>query len=868
MEVAHLTSFGIPLSLVETWQERLGKTLLPVQSRAVREFDLLGGQSLLICSPTSSGKTFCGELAAAAAICNRRKAIFLLPLKSIAEEKFAEFRSRYQELGVRVAISTSDHQEFDNRIGRGEFDLALVIYEKFNQLLIRNIDLLTLIDLILVDEVQMLGESKRGAALELALLKVLAAERRPQLVALSGVLREPQTLAEWLGCRLLTDDFRPVELRQGVLFGGRFVYREHNSKAESNETLSELDFDDPEETLLANVRELAGRGEQVLVFLKSKRNCAALAWRLAESSFAAGAAETIERLLAEVSSQLTEQLVSTLQAGVAFHHAGLSCRQRQILESGFRRGEIKVLVSTTTLAMGVNLPAQTVFVDCFKFETGKNSGRPLIAPLSWGEYEGMSGRAGRICARPEFGRAVLIASSEFERELLWQSYVMGEPEPLRSALAERSLVDILLDLIASGEVGNAAEAESLLQGSFEADSAKFASEAVAGALEQLKRLRLIEAASEKLRATPLGSLLAGYGVSVAGGQLLLAEVQDYAGVDPLSWLYLAVGLPDIDSLPHLNYRDQQEPGRYRGLLREYVAAPGDLAPLLKSLSGADHLLGATELTKLRAALALLDWIGDLSIAEIEARHLVSLGQLLQLSEAAAWLLDCAGALAALLNQPHHLSEALHRLAAAVGQGFDLPDTVIPHLGLSAEQRDAAWALARAGLSEPADFNEPNRARLNLILGEKLTEELIARFSKQHEDAEEVAEMPKLKVSGRERGSRVLLQFDSTEINVSPKSFNYLFKLAAARLMSQEGWLSKEEIEPGFNQAKNIYRVKQELKSFRTGLEQFIENNKSGHYRINLLPDQILIDFETMSDCPDLELAALAQRVRERQTVAN
>ncbi|MFH2056003.1 MAG: DEAD/DEAH box helicase [bacterium] len=868
MQVAHLTSFGIPETLVETWRQRLGSTLLPVQSRAVREFDLLSGQSLLICSPTSSGKTFCGELAAAAAICNRRKAIFLVPLKSIAEEKFVEFRNRYESLGVRVVISSGDHHEYDRRIARGEFDLALIIYEKFNQLLIRNIDLLGIVNLLLVDEVQMLGEGKRGAALELALLKVLAAEPRPQLVALSGVLHEPELLADWLGCRLLADEFRPVELRQGVLYGGRFDYREHNSGTLSSEILSELEFEDPEELLLASVKLLVNRGEQVLVFVKSKRDCAGLAWRLAECSFQHGAEETIERLLAEVSSQLSEQLVATLQAGVAFHHAGLSFRQRHILEAGFRSGEVKVLVSTTTLAMGVNLPAQTVFIDCFKYECGRNSGKPLLAPLRWGEYEGMSGRAGRICGNPEFGRAVLIAASEFERELLWQSYVLGKPDSLKSSLAGRALVDVLLDLIASGEICEESALAQLLDRSFQARFETFKPESISTALQKLIDVRLVLSADGRLQASALGSLLAEQGVTTGSGLMLIDELQEYTGIDRFSWFYMIAGLPDVDNLPHLSYRDQQEPGRYREALRHYLAEHADASPALKKLLEESQVLGERELKRLRAALVLLDWISEKCTAEIEATHLLSLGQLLQLAENVGWLLECAATMAALLNQPTYLVEELHELADAVRQGFDLPDTIIPYLGLAAEQRDAAWALAHFGLKSRNDFNEQNRERLNLILGESMTAELISRFAKQNDSAEEVAEMPKLKVTGRERGSRVLLQFDSTEIDVSPKSFNYLFKLAAARLMSQEGWLSKEEIEPGFNQAKNIYRVKQELKSFETGLERFIENNKSGHYRINLLPDQILIDFDTMSACTDLELAALAQRVQERQPVAN
>lgn len=121
-------------------------------------------------------------------------------------------------------------------------------------------------------------------------------------------------------------------------------------------------------------------------------------------------------------------------------------------------------------------------------------------------------------------------------------------------------------------------------------------------------------------------------------------------------------------------------------------------------------------------------------------------------------------------------------------------------------------------------------------------------------------MPLLKLRGLLKGERVRICFNEAEIDLTPKSFNYLYKLGAARFLKPEGWMSKEEIEPGFNQAKNIYRVKQELKRFATGLENMIENNKSGFYRLNLKPEQIKIDVESMEAYSDFELAELTKRL--------
>ena len=121
-------------------------------------------------------------------------------------------------------------------------------------------------------------------------------------------------------------------------------------------------------------------------------------------------------------------------------------------------------------------------------------------------------------------------------------------------------------------------------------------------------------------------------------------------------------------------------------------------------------------------------------------------------------------------------------------------------------------------------------------------------------------MPTLKLRGLLTGERVRIFFNESEIELTPKSFNYLYKLGAARFLKPEGWMSKEEIEPGFNQAKNIYRVKQELKRFATGLEDMIENNKSGFYRLKLRPEQIKIDVASMESYSDYELAELTRRL--------
>ena len=132
--------------------------------------------------------------------------------------------------------------------------------------------LLRTVTLVVIDELQMLGDPERGPGLELSLTKLLGSTPRPQLLGLSAVLREAQQVAEWLGADLLYQDERPVELYQGVLLGDRFRYKAYNTGEEGEERLAAVDSEDPREILSANVKHLVEQGEQVLIFLKGKRD--------------------------------------------------------------------------------------------------------------------------------------------------------------------------------------------------------------------------------------------------------------------------------------------------------------------------------------------------------------------------------------------------------------------------------------------------------------------------------------------------------------------------------------------------------------------------------------------------------------------
>ena len=89
--------------------------------------------------------------------------VYLVPLRALAEEKYRDFSEKYSDYGIRVIISSRDHREFDRDLESGNFSIAVVVYEKLSQLLVRRPERLQEIELIVADELELLSDVERGA---------------------------------------------------------------------------------------------------------------------------------------------------------------------------------------------------------------------------------------------------------------------------------------------------------------------------------------------------------------------------------------------------------------------------------------------------------------------------------------------------------------------------------------------------------------------------------------------------------------------------------------------------------------------------------------------------------------------------------
>ena len=880
MKIEKLIRYGIPDSIIESWRKTQGLELLPLQAMAVVKHDLLNGKSLIISAPTSSGKTFCGEMAAAVNLFKRKKVVFLVPLKAVAEEKYADFCMKYSPLGIRVSISTRDRQEDDRRIERGDFDLAIMIYEKFNRLLIKNMDILNSINLVVVDELQMIGDPCRGLTLELVLTKIKSSKYSPQILGLSAVLKDPERLSSWLDCQLLLEKNRPVELLQGVLLNGEFRFRKHNSGEEGSQKLVELESEEPHLILFANLNKLLEENEQVLVFLKSKKNCEDCAFLFSDQTTSKPSTEAIQALSELENTTLRGKLIKCLEKGVAFHNADLTFDERRVIEHFYLQGEIRVIFSTTTLSLGINLPAKTVFIETQKYEVGEYSGKAVMSPLSWSEYENMSGRAGRYGLENQFGRSVIIAQNQFQFDSLWEGYVEGEEENIASSLSLENLTDVILDLVASGAGKTQDKLKSILIHSLGGGLILDNEDIVREKTEELLRMNILSKNEEILSPTHLGSLCAFKGISVKTGLVLKKKLENIADYDPFSWFYSVLNTQDGEEIYiTVNFLEEQNRVYEKALIERYqdkTASGEEIKALLARTTG----FSPVETKRIKISFVLSEWITSRSTIDLENKYLCRSGQIEQIGKQTGWLLDAAAGMAKVLNKDRSIVFFLKRLSLKVNFGTDDSGIKFSRLRVPGLGRDYIWALVKKGYCSLKSIREAKIEELAKIIPETVAEKLKEAVKEKSKSAKRKNQKDKgkqwfwqktdttlndnfsLVIDGTPVKDKFLVLVNGRKVVLPAKSFKYLVKLTWAAYRNEDGWIHKNDFEPGENQTRYLHRLKKQIEPYLEPGISLLENNRLGSYRLNVSKDKIKINVSALLKNPDIEIKKMAEEFEE------
>ncbi len=340
----------------------------------------------------------------AATASDRGLYVYVSPTKALCHERFVDWSCRLKRANLRCShVTTSDGSSEEESSLLDECDVAIMTVEKFDSLTRSRGSMQRVarrLRLLMVDEIHTIGEG-RGAAIEAVVSRMHAGAAclphgvlPPRIAAISATIGNIENVKEWLatlGRRVFAKKYSDVD---------RALPSYRHVQSHPGGTGNPYQFENSLSVHLLPIIERHSAGKAVLIFCSTRRS--------AEST-----ARYLSGLLVnspcsgEVAGSFTDGQLNTLAAkGVSYHHAGLSLDDRRAIEYHFTKGTLRILCTTSTLAMGVNLPAHLVIIKGTKQYTSSG-----YQEYSTGDISQMAGRAGR----PEydtFGVTVILTTDD------------------------------------------------------------------------------------------------------------------------------------------------------------------------------------------------------------------------------------------------------------------------------------------------------------------------------------------------------------------------------------------------------------------------------------------------------------------------
>jgi helicase len=483
-------------------------TMNPAQQFVIDSRMLESGFSCILQLPTGSGKTWLARRAILNTLKQGLRAVYLTPLRALADELYPLWKSEFSpyEVGVFTGDYGQSGREFP--VAFSDAHVLIMTPERLDACTRSwrsHWHWLPQVDLIVVDEIHLLGEKHRGARLEGAISRFSRLNPFCKFICLSATLGNREELADWLHGIEYESTWRSVPLTWRI---------RHFRKA-----------DEKPELLAQEILHARDTGGRSLVFVQSRRRCEVL------------------------SAYLTDQGIRA-----AYHHAGLTHKARRSVEQTLRSSEIDALISTGTLEMGLNMPVRQVVLYDTQFFDGSR-----FMPLSVNTVWQRAGRAGR----PGFdssGEAVIFAPA-WDRSS--ESYPKGRFERIESALnLPAALAEQVIAEIGSGLCRSEAQLEHALSKSLAAFQGKSLS--ISKTIDEMihaEMIRTVSSNEEKdsgqvqLAATPLGRIVTRHllqPATVLMAQNLFKRLHHFTHFDALFTLALT---PDCEPVIPVDFEE-------------------------------------------------------------------------------------------------------------------------------------------------------------------------------------------------------------------------------------------------------------------------------------------------------------------------
>ncbi|MCX5700681.1 MAG: DEAD/DEAH box helicase [Candidatus Omnitrophica bacterium] len=380
------------------------------------------GHSVIVSAPTGAGKTAIAEHIITDSIEKNIGVIYTAPIKALSNQKFRDFQAKY---GDKIGILTGD-------VSLNAFAPVLIMTtEIFRNKVLDEPDSLKKYSWIIFDEIHYIDNPERGTVWEESLIFL---PKHMNLLGLSATIPNIKEFASWIESihnkpvKTVIEEKRPVPLH--------FFFQAGNEVADKIDHFRRLRFAKPNK-LYGLINYLRSKEDlPCIYFVFGRRRAEELAEDLANFNFLTGPERTeITNMYQELcerfdlkSDRTAQNLYQLIQNGIAYHHAGMLPTLKEVIERLFTSRLLKVIFTTETFALGINMPSRSVIFD----ELRKFYGR-YVRNLKTRDFYQMAGRAGRrgiddegfVYCRINLNRITL---DEVRR------VIYGKPEEVKSQL--------------------------------------------------------------------------------------------------------------------------------------------------------------------------------------------------------------------------------------------------------------------------------------------------------------------------------------------------------------------------------------------------------------------------------------------------